>query len=47
MTVVMKANLVLSIAMVKDTNLDILIGKPLSLSIPSDGFMGLAVLQCL
>ena len=46
MTVVMKANLVLCIAMFKDTNL-VLISKTLSLSLPSDGFMGLAVPQCL
>ena len=47
MTVVMETNLVLSIAMVMNTNLDILIGKTLSLSLPSDGFIGLAVPQCL
>ena len=78
MTVVMITNLVLSIAMVKNANLDILIGKNSlslslalslfllmilwvlrcrnaykyhqlfsSLSLPSDGFVGLAVLQCL
>ena len=45
-TVVMITNLVLSIAMVMNTNLDILNGKnSLSLSLPSDGFIGLAMPQ--
>ena len=53
MTVVMITNLVLSIAMVKNTNLDILISKKsslspslsFSLSLPSDGIVGFAVSQ--
>ena len=46
--IIRKANLVRSIAMVKNANLDILIGKnSLSLSLPSNGFIGLAVPQCL
>ena len=46
--IIRKVNLVLSIATVKNANLDMELAKlSLSLSLPSDGFMGLAVPPCL